>query len=222
MPKDYRTYQEGWIGSDMHSDAIAEFSRVSHPSRRPMTTEAKKHLVIFFSIWAVLVSLLIGCTVQAVDKYPQSSQRKDLDASNPTPISSLSPLSTAPAISITTYKDYQAEQNAIKKKATRSVPSTTMAPTEPQRQPTSNRDTTTWGTNNYNWGAIQTPTTTTGRTSREGSPEPISDTYIGNRKSKKFHLPSCSYLPDQYNQVELDSREEAIEKGYTPCGHCNP
>lgn len=52
--------------------------------------------------------------------------------------------------------------------------------------------------------------------------DPIANTYIGNKNSKKFHRPSCSYLPDQKNQVTFDSREEAINKGYDPCGHCNP
>lgn len=51
---------------------------------------------------------------------------------------------------------------------------------------------------------------------------PIADTYIGNTKTKKFHLPSCSYLPDQDHQATFDSRDEAIAAGYTPCGHCKP
>lgn len=51
---------------------------------------------------------------------------------------------------------------------------------------------------------------------------PIADTYIGNASSKKFHLPTCSYLPDKSNQVTFDSREDAIAAGYIPCGHCHP
>lgn len=51
---------------------------------------------------------------------------------------------------------------------------------------------------------------------------PIADTYIGNTKTKKFHLPSCSYLPDQNHQTSFDSRDDAIAAGYTPCGHCKP
>lgn len=51
---------------------------------------------------------------------------------------------------------------------------------------------------------------------------PISNTYIGNRNSHKFHLPTCSYLPDKNNQVTFNSRDEALNAGYTPCGHCNP
>lgn len=49
-----------------------------------------------------------------------------------------------------------------------------------------------------------------------------SDYYIGNVKTHKFHLPSCSGLPDKKNQVILDNRQDSIHKGYDPCGICNP
>ena len=52
--------------------------------------------------------------------------------------------------------------------------------------------------------------------------EPIAITYIGNKNSKKFHKPTCSYLPDKANQVTFDTREEAVAAGYSPCGHCSP
>jgi competence protein ComEC len=59
--------------------------------------------------------------------------------------------------------------------------------------------------------------------STSSSPDFDADTYyIGNINTKKFHFPSCSYLPDEENQIILDTREEAIEQGYSPCGHCNP
>lgn len=51
---------------------------------------------------------------------------------------------------------------------------------------------------------------------------PIANAYIGNRNTKKFHLPTCSYLPDQANQVTFATREDAIAAGYDPCGHCHP
>ena len=55
---------------------------------------------------------------------------------------------------------------------------------------------------------------------------PASDSpfYIGNRNSKRFHYPQCPSVLDmkEKNKVLLDSREEAIEKGYTPCGNCHP
>ncbi len=46
------------------------------------------------------------------------------------------------------------------------------------------------------------------------------DVFIGNKNSKKFHLPSCNSLPSESNQVIFDSYEDAIAAGYTPCGGC--
>ena len=44
--------------------------------------------------------------------------------------------------------------------------------------------------------------------------------YIGNVNSKKFHLPSCSNLPAETNQILFSSYDEAVEAGYTPCSSC--
>ena len=44
--------------------------------------------------------------------------------------------------------------------------------------------------------------------------------YIGNVNSKKFHLPSCSNLPAEKNQILFSSYDEAVEAGYTPCASC--
>lgn len=48
--------------------------------------------------------------------------------------------------------------------------------------------------------------------------------YIGNKNTKTFHEPSCSGVSDMKdkNKVVLDSREEAIKKGFKPCKKCNP
>jgi len=46
--------------------------------------------------------------------------------------------------------------------------------------------------------------------------------YIGNKNSKKFHLPTCKNLPAEKNRVYLSSRNEAIQKGFDPCGNCDP
>jgi len=46
--------------------------------------------------------------------------------------------------------------------------------------------------------------------------------YIGNKNTKKFHLPSCNTLPKPKNQVILNSWEEAINGKYSPCKKCNP
>ena len=48
--------------------------------------------------------------------------------------------------------------------------------------------------------------------------------YIGNKKSMRFHLPTCRSVSQmkESNKVEFYSREEAIERNYIPCGDCNP
>ena len=49
-----------------------------------------------------------------------------------------------------------------------------------------------------------------------------SEQYIGNLNSKKFHVPTCRTLPDEKNRIYFDTRKEAIDKGYNPCGNCKP
>ena len=46
--------------------------------------------------------------------------------------------------------------------------------------------------------------------------------FIGNRKSKVFHRPSCPNLPAERNRIPFDSREDAIDAGFKACGNCNP
>ncbi len=48
--------------------------------------------------------------------------------------------------------------------------------------------------------------------------------YIGNKKSLRFHYPTCRSLSQmsEKNKVEFFGREEAIELHYIPCGECNP
>ena len=58
------------------------------------------------------------------------------------------------------------------------------------------------------------------QSAQPGDIEPANDTYIGNKNSKKFHLPTCNGLPAENNQVIFDSYSEAIAEGYTPCGNC--
>lgn len=48
--------------------------------------------------------------------------------------------------------------------------------------------------------------------------------YIGNKNSHVFHLPTCGGVKtmSEKNKVEFESREDAIEAGYTPCSTCDP
>lgn len=53
-----------------------------------------------------------------------------------------------------------------------------------------------------------------------GDIEPADTRYIGNKNSKKLHLPTCSGLPSENNWVVFDDYDEAIAEGYIPCGNC--
>ena len=60
---------------------------------------------------------------------------------------------------------------------------------------------------------------------QSASPDDIEEadsTYIGNKNSKKFHLPSCSGLPAAENQVIFPSYSDAVAEGYQPCSRCMP
>ncbi len=46
--------------------------------------------------------------------------------------------------------------------------------------------------------------------------------YIGNVKSKKYHLEDCGSLPDEANRIYFKSKKEAKDAGYSACGNCEP
>ncbi|MCE7698576.1 MAG: hypothetical protein K8E24_006980 [Methanobacterium paludis] len=48
--------------------------------------------------------------------------------------------------------------------------------------------------------------------------------YIGNSNTHKFHLASCHYVSkmNSENKVYFNTRQDAINAGYTPCKVCNP
>lgn len=48
--------------------------------------------------------------------------------------------------------------------------------------------------------------------------------YYANTNSKKFHYKTCKSVDTilEKNLYISDSREELIEKGYSPCGRCKP
>lgn len=61
----------------------------------------------------------------------------------------------------------------------------------------------------------------TNPTEYDGSGQASGDTmWIGNVKSKKFHLPTCSNLPDPENQIEFSTYDDAVAAGYSPCSRC--
>ncbi len=50
--------------------------------------------------------------------------------------------------------------------------------------------------------------------------EQADTSYIGNKNSKKFHLPTCSGLPAEKNRVIFNSYSEAVAEGYSACSNC--
>jgi competence protein ComEC len=49
-----------------------------------------------------------------------------------------------------------------------------------------------------------------------------SNQYIGNKRSKVYHLPDCSSLPKPKNQIIFKSQQEAEKAGFKPCTRCKP
>ena len=52
-----------------------------------------------------------------------------------------------------------------------------------------------------------------------------SSSYVANKNTKKFHIPSCGSVSDmkEKNKLYYDgTREELINQGYEPCKRCNP
>lgn len=61
-------------------------------------------------------------------------------------------------------------------------------------------------------------------TAKTGSGSTVRQTYIGNKSSKKFHLPSCTGVRSmkEKNKITFGSRKDAVSHGYVPCKICNP
>lgn len=52
-----------------------------------------------------------------------------------------------------------------------------------------------------------------------------SSNYVLNNNTMKFHYPSCRDVPKiaPENYATFDgTRDDALNRGYSPCGHCNP
>ena len=59
----------------------------------------------------------------------------------------------------------------------------------------------------------------------ENANSDVEASYILNRNSKKFHLPSCSgasSISEANRQEYTGSRDELLVRGYEPCGSCKP
>ena len=56
------------------------------------------------------------------------------------------------------------------------------------------------------------------------SDTPIDDTskFIGNTGTLVFHTPDCQYSKSKKCTAIFNSKNEAVQKGYKPCGTCKP
>ncbi|MBQ2666519.1 Ada metal-binding domain-containing protein [Methanobrevibacter sp.] len=89
----------------------------------------------------------------------------------------------------------------------------------------------TFGVKDYDHTYIYSDTTSTGSSSGSSSDSGgssyhsgTSSSYIGNSETGKFHAPGCGDVDkmNPSNKVSFSSRDEAISRGYSPCGHCHP
>lgn len=56
-------------------------------------------------------------------------------------------------------------------------------------------------------------------------PEDNKTNYIANKSSKKFHVPSCTWVSkmnESNKEYHTSTHDEMIANGYSPCGTCNP
>ena len=68
------------------------------------------------------------------------------------------------------------------------------------------------------------PASTVTTSYSSSAPESSSALYVGNLNTHKFHLASCRYVSKMKdaNKVYFNTRQEAIDAGYTPCKVCSP
>lgn len=45
---------------------------------------------------------------------------------------------------------------------------------------------------------------------------------LGDKSTKLFHKSGCKYIPTEEDQEFFNGFDEALQKGYKPCSHCNP
>lgn len=76
--------------------------------------------------------------------------------------------------------------------------------------------------NGNNISVNKSPASITAPVNEAPNNQNASGQYIGNKNSKKFHLPTCRSLPAPENQVYFDTRDEAVKQGYDSCGICKP
>lgn len=142
---------------------------------------------------------------------------------------------TAPEIEATVTTVTEVTTKATTTEATTTEATTKATTTEATTKATTT-EATTKATTKATTTEATTKATTKATTEKTSSPskdtvqtydydQPKEVTYILNTNTMKFHLPKCSSVdrikPEHYVEF-YGTREEAIAKGYSPCGRCHP
>lgn len=112
--------------------------------------------------------------------------------------------------------------------ATTSPSTTVMAASfaEPAPPETAETPETTAATEQMTETEAQPETETEAESETEPEPEAQpEDSYVLNTNSKKFHLPNCGSvkkMKDKNRKDVVDTRDNIISQGYTPCKNCRP
>ncbi len=79
-------------------------------------------------------------------------------------------------------------------------------------------------TQTVNVNTVSQPTTTIPTETTPVETVKKTGTYVGSLDSDKYHYPNCRWAEKitYENLIGFDTEEEAISKGYSPCGTCKP
>ena len=142
---------------------------------------------------------------QTVDQPPAATQRGTLPSSAPAAAPTPSP---SPAAEPSGEPEAEASDKSVQQ---------TEAPsTEPAQNPAPTQGGTGGGDqgNADNFYTYDNP-----------EQQQTSQKYVLNTSTMKFHIPSCSDVariaPANYAASSL-TREQIVNNGYSPCGHCSP
>lgn len=73
---------------------------------------------------------------------------------------------------------------------------------------------------------VSTPQSRSNTSSNSSSVSRQSEkTYIINRSTRKFHIPSCysvKQMKESNKRTYVGTRDDLIKMGYSSCGNCNP
>ena len=162
--------------------------------------------VILLALCMVLFFLIAGCS--------SSGKNSGSTSTNKTSNASSVTQSVASSVSVASSSS---ESNSNTQESSTAVQQQSEPSSSVQQQPKSSADkgTQSQSANNAAVSVQQ----------QVDNKEPVSNTYILNKSSKVFHYPSCpsvSKMKDKNKETFDGSREEAIAKGYKPCGNCKP